>query len=436
MGETMSHSAKKEYLAIQKRRYGAAPREQKSRILDEVQEVSGMHRKSVIRAFARRGKASPGKAGRPPVYGPELTGPLKTIWRYSRQPCSKRLHEVIRLWLPYYTARFGPLDEQIEQKLLNMSPATIDRFLAPVRPKTPKSRSGQSHNILKGQIPIRRTFGQVPGPGYLEVDTVAHCGGSMRGAFVWSISYVDIWSGWTENRGLWNCNQRQVIKQTKSVEAALPFYIQGFDTDNGPEFINNGLFKFLRKRAEPIDFTRTRAYRKNDNAHVEQRQFTHVRQLLGYDRIDCKNLLGAINDLYENTWRLYQNLFLPSMHLEAKWREGSKIHRRHSHPQTPCDLLLECDEIDKDTKDHLRDLRHSLNPFDLYDEIERKLHNIIRRLRRWQQKKETQTPAPASTKNTLKAPSGHAPLPSPQRGEAPAWSKAEQEKPLAQKGTL
>jgi hypothetical protein len=426
MGETMSHSAKKEYLAIRKKKYDLASREEKSRILDEAGEVLGMHRKSIIRAFTRCGKPPAERAGRPPIYGPDLIEPLKTIWRGSRQPCSKRLHEVIRLWLPYYLDRFGPLDEQTQQKLLTMSPATIDRLLAPVRPRTPKPRSGQSLNILKGQIPIRRAFGQVPGPGYLEVDTVAHCGGSMRGVFIWSISFVDIWSGWTENRALWNRKQRQVVKEAKAVEATLPFCLQGFDVDNGPEFINSGLFKFLRKRTDPIEFTRTRAYHKNDNAHVEQRQFTHVRQLLGYDRIDCKNLLDAINDLYENTWRLYQNLFQPSMHLEAKWREGSKIHRRHSKPQTPCDLLLQCDEIDKETKTHLRQLRDSLNPFDLYDEIERKLHNIFRRLRRWEKKKADKKPAPASTKNNSQAPSGHTPLPSPQRGEAPAWSKAEQ----------
>jgi len=389
MGETMSHSAKKEYLAIKKKKYEGASREEKSRILDEVQEVLGMHRKSIIRAFARRRQTPRPRAGRPPIYGPEIVKPLKNIWRFARQPCSKRLVEVIRIWMPYYDDYFEALDMQIQEKLLAMSAATIDRLLSPVRPKTPRSRSGQSLNALKGQIPIRRTFDQVPGPGYMEVDTVAHCGGSMRGVFLWSISYVDIWSGWTENRALWNRNQRQVVKQTKAVELALPFYLQGFDTDNGPEFINNGLFNFLRKRTDPIEFTRARAYRKNDNAHVEQRQFTHVRQLLGYDRIDYKALLADINDLYENTWRLYQNLFLPSMQLEAKWRDGSKIHRRHSSPQTPCERLLQCDEIDEDVKAHLRELRDTLNPFELYDEIERKLHNIFRRLRRWEKKKET-----------------------------------------------
>jgi len=216
---------------------------------------------------------------------------------------------------------------------------------------------------------------------------VAHCGQTMQGAFVWSLTFTDVWSGWTENRAVWNRSARGVVEAIGDIERSLAFPIEGFDSDNGAEFLNHQLFRYFRDRPAPICFTRSRPYRKNDNAHVEQKQWTHVRQLLGYDRFEDRRLVALINDLYAKEWRALQNFFLPTMQLIAKSREEGRLRRRHGVPQTPCERLLASPQVLDEDKERLRREFSALDPFDLQARLEAKLKKILRLVRR-----QTKTP--------------------------------------------
>jgi hypothetical protein len=232
-----------------------------------------------------------------------VLAPLKVIWLACEQMCSKRLKVAVALWLPFYEQEYGALAEPVRQKLLRMSAATIDRLLKPERARYPgKGLCGtRPGGLLKHQIPIRTDNDDVDRPGYLEADTVAHCGNSLAGDFVWSVTFTDIYSQWTENRAVWNKGAQGVLQQVKEVEAGLAFELLGFDVDNGSEFLAFHLWRYLLDRPQPVPLTRSRPYRKNDQAHVEQKNWTHVRQLLGYQRLEQPELVPLINDLYRTS---------------------------------------------------------------------------------------------------------------------------------------
>ena len=383
MEAVMSCEARQEYLRAQRTRYRRASRAQKGRILDEVCELLGMHRKSLVRIFGRRPTRKAKRRGPKPRYGAEVLAPLKVIWRTAQQPCSKRLRVVVAAWLPYYERHYGAVDEEVREGLLSVSAATIDRLMAPVRARARRGLSATSAtNRLKGQIPIRTRFQDVEGPGYFEADTVAHCGTSLSGSFVWSLTLTDIWSGWTENAAVWTKDARAIVDRVREIEEGLAFELEGFDSDNGGEFINHHLHRYLRNRPIPVDFTRSRPYHKNDNAHVEQKQWTHVRQLLGYDRLEDRRLVAMIHDLYRHEWRALQNFFLPTMQLIAKFRDGGRVRRRHSQPRTPYERLMASPGVSRAGKEQLRREFESLDPFVLNKAIETKLRAIFRMVRR------------------------------------------------------
>lgn len=391
MNHTMGYRSWKEYISSQRGRYRRASRGQKRRILDEGCALFGVHRKTLIRAFNRKKKGGiPESRGRPPTYGHETLAPLKKIWLAADQPCSKRLKAALPLWLAPYEKRHGPLEDEARERLLAVSPPTIDRLLASLRARRRKGlAAARAANRLEGQIPIRTNFQNVDGPGSIEADTVAHCGGSMKGAFVWSLTLTDISSGWTENAAVWNKNSRQIVARIRRIEANLPFDMEQFDSDNGTEFINHYLLRYLRDRPAPVHFTRSRPYRKNDNAHVEQKQWTHVRQLLGYDRLEERRLVELIDDLYRNEWRAMGNFFQPTMQLLSKSREGGRLRRYHSAPRTPYERLMDSPKVTQENKERLRREFESFDPFELRDAIERKLRRIFRLARRQNRRKES-----------------------------------------------
>ena len=400
----MSYGARQEYLRAQRGRYRRTGREGKSRILSECCDLLGMHRKSAIRALNRLGGSHRRVRGRPPRYGPEILVALKTIWLAANQPCSKRLKAIVAFWLPAYERRYGELASDVRTDLLAVSAATIDRLLAPVRARRRKGLCGtRSAKYLEGQIPIRTRFQNVEGPGWLEADTVAHCGESLAGGFVWSLTLTDIWSGWTENCAVWNRSSRQIVERIRQIEERLAFDIEGFDSDNGSEFLNYRLYRYLRDRLVPIAFTRSRPYRKNDNAHVEQKQWTHVRELLGYDRFGDRRLVEMINDLYQNEWRSMQNFFQPTMQLVSKSREGGKLRRFHSLPRTPYARLIDSPMVSEKATTRLRREFESLDPFDLHEQIEKKLRAIFRCARR-QRKKGGKRPSVSERSVAIAAP--------------------------------
>lgn len=282
-------------------RYAQATKSEKKLILDEFCTVCNYNRKYAIRLLHRKQTMPKQKRGPKPVYcGEALLTPLKAIWFAADQPCSKKLKAIIPAWLPGYESLYGSLEPKIKQKLLSISRNTIDRLLKPVRAinKIKGKCTTKPGLLVKAKIPIQFTHWDITKPGFFEADTVAHCGDSIAGSFAWSITVTDICTTWTENRAMWNKYKGGVYDGISDIESSLPFKVLGFDSDNGLEFMNHALFDYFTNRAEPVAFTRSRPYMKNDNAHVEQKNWTHVRQLFGYDRLDNKHAVHKMNELY------------------------------------------------------------------------------------------------------------------------------------------
>jgi hypothetical protein len=315
----MSPRSKKEYIELTALRYKEASRKRKSAILDEFCATCPCHRKHAIRllrGFKRFIKPKLKKRGRTPLYAkPSILKPLKQIWLAANLPCSKRLKVILPLWLPGYVQRFAPLPLPVLKALKTISASTIDRLLSPTRSHYKKHGRSTTKpgSLLRRQIPIKTNQWDESKPGFLEADTVAHCGESTAGMYVNTIDFVDIATGWTEQRAVWGKGETEVLKQIKNIEKTLPFPILGFDCDNGGEFLNYHLFRHFTHRKQPVQFTRSRAYHKDDNAHIEQKNWTHIRQWLGYDRLDQQKLLPHLNSLYTNEWRLFHNFFCPSV---------------------------------------------------------------------------------------------------------------------------
>jgi hypothetical protein len=211
----------------------------------------------------------------------------------------------------------------------------------------------------------------------LEADTVAHCGDSIAGMFAYTLDTVDIATGWTEQRAVWGKGEDEVLMQIKDIEANLPFPLLGFDSDNGSEFLNWHLIRHFQNRKRQVRITRSRPYHKDDNAHVEQKNWTHVRQWLGYRRFENRKIVFLLNDLYKSEWRLFHNFFLPSMKLEEKKRIGSKIVKRHDSPKTPYQRILESKHIDPRIKLRLKEQLKTLNPFKLRKTLQAKIDKIL-----------------------------------------------------------
>jgi hypothetical protein len=386
----MSETSKQEYLAGARKRYTRRNRAGKTRLLDEVCEALGWGRKHAIKALnGRRSKVGRrGRSGRKKDYGEDVAEVVASIWKWSEQPCSLRLKAALPGWLPSYERRHGELGEELRQKVLGASPRTLERLLEgrKCRASGRLRKRGRTSHALKKSIEIRCGRWEVDGPGWLEADTVSHGGGACEGNYLWSLTMVDILSGWTELRASWNCGAHNICTQIADAEDALPFEIKGFDCDNGPEFLNHHLAGYLRgkegirRRGWAVRWTRSRPYRKNDQAHVEQKNFTHVRQLLGYERLDDERLVAAVNALYKEAWVPLQNHFCPVMKLVEKTREGSRWVKRYDTPATPCQRLLDCPGLPAEAKDRLRRERDGLDPIGLSEGVERHLRKIARLL--------------------------------------------------------
>ncbi len=376
----MSHKTREELLPRLRQRYAIRNREGKGRMLDEFCEQWQCERKHAIKLLG--GKVGWGghigvKRGAPETYGPKVIKVLEAIWRVAEQPCGKRLKAMLPLWIPHYEEIHGRVGVKLRHQILKISAAQIDRVLASKKVRIRGQCGTKPGSLLKTQIPIRTDNFDITRPGFLEADTVAHCGGSLLGDFIWSITYTDICSGWTCNRAVWNKGSAGVIKATEEVEKALPFDLLGFDCDNGSEFLNWHLVRYFKERPQPVSFTRSRPYKKNDNAHVEQKNWSHVRQLLGYDRLEDPRLCARINTLYRDYWEPLNNYFMPSAKLIEKIRHGAKIKKRHDKPMTPCDRLLQSQYISKHDKEQLRQKRKALNPFVLAQKLEKALNEIF-----------------------------------------------------------
>jgi len=382
LSEIMSNQSKEEYINSCRARYPSRNRKGKSGMIDEVSDTLGWGRKHTIKAL--NGKVSKGsranKRGSKPIYTEVESAVIIYIWKHAEQPCSIRLKEFLPLWLPSYENRYGKLDETVVTKILNCSRRQLDRITKPHRldgvGRLGRKTGRRSHR-LKQKVSILCGPWDVDSPGWMECDTVAHGGGCSNGNYMHSLTMTDIHTGWTEVQALLGLTAGATCQSARFIENRLPFDLLGFDCDNGSEFLNETLEKYLLTRENPVRWTRSRPYKKNDQAHVEQKNFTHVRQLLGYTRYESLEVVDLVNDLYIKTWLPLKNNFMPVMKLVKKERINGKFKKTYDEPSSPCDRMLGCLNVSEDKKDWLRKERAKLDPLTLADELESKLTYIF-----------------------------------------------------------
>jgi len=373
----MTRGSIREYTEAVRGRYLEATKKEKGRILDELTKVIGCHRKAAIRLLRRANQ--PGvnkKRGRPRQYG-AATDALRVAWEATDRLCSKRLHpflpELIKV-----LRRHGDrtMTAEIEAQLCRMSPSTIDRLLRPWRRVGGRRAftTTKPGSLLKSSIPIR-TFAdwQEDQTGFLEVDLVSHCGESAEGFYLTTLSTVDVASGWSECLGVWGKGQERVGAAIHRVRRRLPFPLLGLDSDNGSEFINQRLYSYCQR--EGITFTRSRSYKKNDSCHVEQKNWSVVRRVVGYDRYSSRAALERLNMVYD-CLRLYVNFFQPVMKLVAKTRHGAKVYKVYDEARTPYQRLLEAGALSKAKQQQLAAIYHGLNPVSLLKQINENLERL------------------------------------------------------------
>jgi len=373
----LGRASRWEYLKQIHPRYRRAGRAEKGRILDEFCAVTRYNRKYALRVLNGPPPEKRPRKRRPrgPTYSPKVVSILAAIWEAAGYPWSVRLKALIPLWLPRVRKQFS-LTPKLEKQLLKISPRQMDRRL-----RTEKKRAGRRlyggtkpGSLLKHHVPIKTDRWDVGRPGFTEIDLVSHSGNCATGEFVHSLNVVDIHTTWTESLAVLGKAQLRVQQGLDEIRRALPFELLGIDSDNGSEFINYHLVGYCK--AAGIQFTRGRPYKKDDNAHVEQKNWTHVRKLLGWVRYDTDTTVAAINRLYRGDLRLLQNLFLPSVKLIRKERVGSRTRRRYGAAKTPLDRVLECKEVRPEVVARLKALRDRLDPFALSRSVDVQLDRI------------------------------------------------------------
>jgi transposase InsO family protein len=302
---------------------------------------------------------------------------LEAIWRASGYPWSVRLKGLLPLWLPWARKRLRGLTPELERQLLAISPRQVDRRLARSKRRQKRRLYGRTKpgSLLRHQVPIRAEAPQGTPPGYTEVDLVSHSGPSARGEFAYSLNLTDLASGWCESRAVLGRGQEAVLAALKAIQADLPFPLLGLHSDNGSEFLNHHLIRHCQLHR--IQFSRSRPYKKDDNARIEQKNWTHVRRIWGWERYDTPQQVRAMNDLYTGELRRMMNLFQPSVKLRQKTRRGSRLTRHYAPPKTPLDRLA--DYYPRNARPpaiaKLLALRETIDPFELSAAIERKLRN-------------------------------------------------------------
>ena len=367
-----------EYAEAVRERYLRSTKKVKTKILDEFVAATGRHRKAAIRLLNRRG-GSPDikRSGRPRLYSLEAIGALRVAWDAADRLCSKRF----RPFLPELVGilkRKGELSltEEAETQLCRMSASTIDRILR--RWRGNRLRHGLSTTkpgtLLKNAIPVR-TFSEwnESKPGFLEVDLVAHCGESTEGFYLTTLSAVDVATGWYEPVVVWGKGQSRVGGAVYDVRKRLPMPLLGLDSDNGSEFINQSLYDYCRRNA--IIFTRSRSYKKNDSCHVEQKNWSVVRRIIGYDRFTSKAAFRALDDVY-TLLRLYVNFFQPVLKLVGKSRQGAKVRKAYDTAQTPYRRLLSSGVLPEAKQREMASIYAALNPVTLLKQIKQEVEHL------------------------------------------------------------
>jgi hypothetical protein len=369
----MTKQTRGEMVKSIRKRYCKATRDEKGVILDELCATTGYHRKYAI-WLLNKPQSEPGpRRKRGPTYSEASIRILRSIWKAAGYPWSVRLKGLLPLWLVKAREEYCSLTPQVEHELLRISPRQIDRRLQADRRALKRGLYGRTKpgSLLKHHIEVRTDNWDINEPGFAEIDLVAHCGTSASGEFVHSLNLTDIVTQGVETRAVMGKGETGVVQALDEMRDYLPFILRGIDSDNGSEFINYHLYDYCQ--TEHVQFTRGRPYKKNDNAHIEQKNWTHVRKILAWDRYDSPEALEAINDLYRNELRIMMNFFQPTVKLIEKRRIGSKVKRTYDEPQTPIDRLAAQYTRKPKAIRELLELRNSINPFELDRIIQKKI---------------------------------------------------------------
>lgn len=368
----MTKNSKRELLVAIRPRYLKAGRAQKGLILDQFVAATGYHRKYAIHLLKNGSSRDPRRSRKGQTkYGPAVVQALVQLWKACDSICSLRLHPFLPEMVEVLE-RTGELvlEPEVKALLLQMSVATIDRKLQPARRQL-KHRglsTTKPGSLLREQIPIR-TFADWDDarPGFTEMDLVAHCGQTARGEYVISLSVVDITTGWWEARATPYRSQVRVFSALEVVRQRLPFPLLGIDSDNDAAFINAHLLRYCQQ--EQITFTRCRPYKKNDQAHIEQKNWSVIRRLVGYDRLEGEEATAALNAVYD-LLRLWNNFFQPSVKLIEKERHGAKVRKKYDQAKTPYQRVLESPHLAEANKEALRQVYLTLNPIALRQQLD------------------------------------------------------------------
>jgi hypothetical protein len=369
----VTRTSVREYLAKQRERYHQLPRRERSRLLTEIVAVTGYHRKAVLRSLRALPRRPAGRrpVGRPRQYGADVARSAQVLWEAAGQIGAKRLHPFVPALLDRLRACGElTLPTATATRLRQVSTATLERLLAPARSELPRRgrSTTQPGGWLKQQIPIR-TFAEWDDarPGFLEVDLVAHCGEDGGGFFLHTLCAVDVATGWVELQPVWGKGHKRVKAALHEIRGRLPIPLCGVDSDNGSEFINRPLYYYCLY--EGITFTRSRPYRKNDSAHVEQKNGAIVRALVGYDRYASRAAYAQLARVYR-LLRLHTNFFQPVQRLVAKSRHGARVRRVYDRAQTPFQRLMAAGALTPPQHRELAALYETLNPLRLRRDID------------------------------------------------------------------
>jgi hypothetical protein len=376
----MTIDERRKYLAKMAPCYQRAPRQERSRLLDEMEVVTGLHRKSLLRLLQGTSlERHPCRAGRGRTYGAATEDVIRVIWESLDYVCTERLTPAL-LPMAQHLASFGEvrLIEDVEQQLATISRATVGRLLQRLRQDTPRlpRRGPEQANRVRQEVPMRRIPWDTTEPGHLETDLVHHAGGSAEGDYVHTLQLIDVATGWSERVAVLGRSQQAMEGGFQRVLDRLPFPIKELHPDNGSEFFNDHLVRFFGSAITGLTLSRSRPYRKNDNRFVEQKNDSLVRAYFGTARLETPAQCDALNALYDDMWTYY-NLFQPVLHLESKEVIEGRLQRRWDRAATPHERLLAAGGMTMETQERLAALHATTNPRQLRGAI----HDAIPRLR-------------------------------------------------------
>ncbi len=376
--ERMDMSSRKQYLKVLMNQYVKADRRGKGLLLDEYCKNTGQNRKYAIRKINHQlFKEQPPRKRRPVYYGAELRRALLWFWKLFDRPCGQRLVPLLRTEVDRILRR-GHLEvsPRTAAKLKRVSSATVDRLLRGDKMKWRyhRSRYPKKSPLIYKAIPLKLTDWDTTRVGFIEMDLVFHCGSSTEGNHLHTLSTTEIASGWWEGEALMGRGQIRVFEALQSIQKRSPFVWKGIDSDNDSAFLNAHLLKYSQQQG--LEFTRSRPMRKNDNAYIEQKNYTHVRRPLGYLRYDTEEELQIINDLYRKELRLFKNFFQPVMKLKNKERVNGHLRRSYEEAKTPYQRLLESGQLSRTQAHALRKLYFQIDPVQIKKALDEKLDTL------------------------------------------------------------